>query len=61
MEIKDKQSDLLTLPLEEGDEDTLQQLQGRSITYLIAMGPHHMQGAKCSPPAGLPVAKHSSP
>ncbi len=36
---RDEQSDHLTLPLEEGDEDTLQQLQGHSITYRIAMGP----------------------
>ncbi|MFK8083527.1 MAG: hypothetical protein AB8B97_24870, partial [Granulosicoccus sp.] len=36
----DEQSDHLTLALEEGDEDTLQQLQGHSITYRIAMGPH---------------------
>jgi len=26
--------------LEEGDEDTLQQVQGHSIAYRIAMGPH---------------------
>jgi len=37
---RDEQSDYLTLALEEGDEDTLQQLQGHSITYRIAMGPH---------------------
>ena len=37
---RDEQSDHLTLALEEGDEDTLQQLQGHSITYRIAMGPH---------------------
>ena len=30
-------SDHLTLALEEDDEDTLQQLQDHSITYLIAM------------------------
>ena len=29
---RDEQSAHLTLPLEEGDEDTLQQLQGYSIT-----------------------------
>jgi hypothetical protein len=35
----DEQSDQLTLPLEEGDEDTLKQLQCHSIAYRIAMGP----------------------
>ncbi len=29
----------VTLPLEEGDEDMLQQLQSHSIMYRIAMGP----------------------
>jgi hypothetical protein len=37
---RDEQSEHLTLPLEEGHEETLQQLQGHSITYRIAMGPH---------------------
>jgi hypothetical protein len=36
---RDEQSDHPTLLLEEGDEDKLQQLQGHSITYRIAMGP----------------------
>jgi hypothetical protein len=37
---RDEQSEPLILPLEEGEEDTLQQLQGHSITCRIAMGPH---------------------
>ena len=36
---RDEQNEHLTLLLEEGYEDTLQQLQGHSITYRIAMGP----------------------
>ncbi len=55
---RDEQSDHLTMPLEEGDEDTLQQLQGHSITYRIAMGPR--QGEKCLRPA-RPVTGDTRP
>jgi len=37
---RDKRSDHLTLAWEDEEGATLQQLQGHSITYRIAMGPH---------------------
>ena len=37
---RDEQSDHLTLALEDEECNTMQQLQGHSITYRIAMGPH---------------------
>jgi hypothetical protein len=37
---RDEQSDYLTLALDDEEGNTMQQLQGRSITYRIAMGPH---------------------
>jgi hypothetical protein len=35
----DEQSDHLTLALDDEEGNTMQQLQGHSITYRIAMGP----------------------
>ena len=37
---RDEQSDHLTLALEDEEGNTMQQLQGHSITYRIAMGLH---------------------
>ena len=37
---RDEQSDHLTLALEDEECNTMQLLQGHSITYRIAMGPH---------------------
>ena len=37
---RDEQSDHLTLALNDEEGNTIQQLQGHSITYRIAMGPH---------------------
>ena len=37
---RDEQSDHLTLALDDEEGNTIQQLQGHSITYRIAMGPH---------------------
>ena len=37
---RDEQSDHLTLALDDEEGNTMQQLQGHSITYRIAMGPH---------------------
>ena len=36
---RDEQSDHLTLALDDEEGNTMQQLQGHSITYRIAMGP----------------------